>query len=86
MCLGKATGVREPEKMSLLKRKTNNDRINEMSVAEKAEFLEDVNSSSCAMICSQTPTECDYANLTYECRVEYCQKNIIKWLESEVQS
>lgn len=71
--------------MTLLKKYTNNDRINEMSIEEKAEFLEYVNSSSCATICSQKPNECDYANLTHECRVEYCQKNITQWLESEAE-
>ena len=86
MCLGLGNGcVSKEEKMSLLKRKTNNDRINEMSIEDKANFLEGINCSSCAIICSQRPDECDYANLPHGCRVEYCLKNIKQWLESEAK-
>lgn len=90
MCTGLANGGYIPPKeekkaVSLIKPYTNFDRIKEMRIDEMAEFLEDVNSSSCTMICSQMSSECDYANLTAECRVEYCKKNIIKWLEREAK-
>ena len=68
MCLGKASGYREAkenktEKVSLLKPYTNFEKIKSMTLDEMTEFLEKVNCSACAMICSQTPTECEYTKL-----------------------
>lgn len=61
----------------------NFERIKLMNIDELAKFLEEVNSSSCAMICSRIPSECNYANLTHEGRVAYCFNSIKQWLESE---
>lgn len=85
MCLGLANGCTKSEKesVSLLKKKTNYDRIKEMTVDEMAEFLEEVSSCQCSVICSENSGKCDYANLTFEDRVEYCHRNIKQWLESE---
>lgn len=82
MCLGKATGVREPEekKMSLLKQKTNNDRINEMSVEEKAEFFSSGDSCILCSYCNENG--CEKINSS---NPNDCINGIKQWLESEAE-
>lgn len=61
------------EKMSLLKPYTNNDRINDMSVEEKAVFF--ANSS-----------DCERCAFRYEfCENKQCKEGIKQWLESEAE-
>lgn len=81
MCLGKASGCSEPkkEKVSLLKRKTNNDRINEMSIDKKAEFLSRI--IECESSDESAPAVCEKCSLFGAGMCD--QKDIKKWLESE---
>ena len=82
MCMGKAGGIREPEKekFSLVKRKTNNDMINEMSVEEKAEFIYKVKFKGMA-ICKL----CVYENNCFDDCNKTCKDGIKQWLEREVE-
>ncbi len=77
MCLGMAGGYIEPKeekKTSLLKQKTNNDKINEMSVEEKAElFLR-----TCCVYCA-------YRRKRKDCQLKRCVRGITEWLESEAE-
>lgn len=62
----------EKKAVSLLKRKTNNDKINEMSIEEKAEFIGNGN--------------CDYcAFKDIDCQKLQCKDGIKQWLESEAE-
>ena len=78
MCLGKASGYREPKKrMSLLKQRTNFDRIKDMSVDKFAEFL-----NAIAECCNNK--DCRHCLLKIvgcNCNV----KEIKQWLESEAE-
>lgn len=70
MCTGLAQGYREPEKkMSLLKPYTNNDKINDMSIEEKIDFM--FKNNMCI-------------NLGKPCNAE-CKSCIKQWLESEAE-
>lgn len=80
MCTGLANGCREPKKMSLLKPYTNNDRINDMSLEEKAEFL--TRKTKCALCddeVMQEKTDC----ISLKACTEYCHWK--QWLESEAE-
>lgn len=59
--------------MTLLKKYTNNDRINEMSIEEKVEFLD----TPFCELCSYT--------LDKPCTPDDCKKQIKAWLESEAE-
>lgn len=76
MCLGLGNGYvpkEEKKTVSLLKRKTNNDRINEMSIEEKAAVM------SCACnVCVYTKEDC----ISHE---RCCSDGVKKWLESEAE-
>lgn len=77
MCLGLAQGCTEPKekKVSLLKPYTNNDRINDMSIEEKANFIDDI-TRCCAN------DECEHCPLN---EAQPCDVfSITQWLESEV--
>lgn len=77
MCMG-MNNYREPKeekKMSLLKPYTNNDRINDMSIDEKAEFLNTV---------LEGTIEITNGCLSERCKAEHCNGCIKQWLESEV--
>ncbi|MDE6156289.1 MAG: hypothetical protein K2F67_07625 [Eubacterium sp.] len=74
------------ETVSLLKRKTNNDRINDMSIEEKAEFLYDLQNGDIEIAsCSY----CEYYNSCYpHCRSDSdnnCIKAVKQWLEREAE-
>lgn len=62
------------ETVSLLKRKTNNDRINEMSVEEKAKAI----SNKCG-------TACPLHSICHITKASECISNIKQWLESEAE-
>lgn len=70
--------LKEPEKenISLLKRRTNNDRINEMSIEEKANFFDDITRYCANDECERCPLKkaqpCDVFSIT-------------QWLESEAE-
>jgi len=84
---GKLTESYEPpeqnKKHSLLKPYTNNDRINDMSVEEKAKKLDELVGNDCDI--------CPFCNImgdAQECELsEYhfhtCEMKYQKWLESE---
>lgn len=67
----------EEKKMSLLRQKTNNDRLNEMSIKDKANFIDDITRHCANDECERCPLEkaqpCDVFSIT-------------QWLESEVHS
>lgn len=80
MCLGMAGGYIEPKeekKTSLLKRKTNNDRINEMSVEEKVAFLNEHRQYHCL--------HCSYHYVNGDCYDKDCKLGYKTWLESEAE-
>lgn len=74
----------EKKKMSLLKPYTHFDKIKNMNIDELADFIEEINACCCSAICITCQSECEYSNLNFEERVEYCHQNIKQWLESEV--
>lgn len=85
MCLGLGNSY-VPEKKesvkttSLLKRKTNNDRINEMSIEEKAEFL--TRKTKCIFCDDEVMREQTDCRSLKAC-TEYCKWK--QWLESEAE-
>lgn len=62
--------------MTLLKKYTNNDRINEMSIKDKSNFIDDVTRHCANDECERCPLEkaqpCDVFSIT-------------QWLESEAE-
>ena len=79
MCIGIAGGYRAPkeEKFSLVKRKTNNDMINEMSVEDKAAFFDKITKCCWAADCD----DCPLKTIRPLCDAE----SIKQWLESEAE-
>ena len=77
MCLGLGNGYIEPkeEKVSPLKPYTNNDRINDMSTEEKAEFLNE-------LIERCLNDDCEGCPLNGNC---ISIDDIKQWLESEAE-
>ena len=87
MCLGLAQGYIESKekKVSLLKPYTNNDRINDMSIEEKAEFLYDLQNGGVIDGCGY----CEYYRPVFPHCLSYketdCVEAIKKYLESEAE-
>lgn len=82
MCLGKASGYREPkenktEKVSLLKPNTNFDRIKDMSVDELAGVLATIEANAA---CIYSGESVDYSYLKSERKKQWLED-----LESEAE-
>lgn len=78
MCLGFGNGCVAPKEkkgLSLVKPYTNADRINDMSVEEKAEFLDEHKIYRCL--------HCSYHYEEGDCHNKECKDGYKKWLESE---
>ncbi len=79
MCLGLGNGCvpkEEKKTMSLLNQKTNNDIINDMSIEEKAEFLQQI-----TLCCNES--DCD--NCPIKLKRECTAQGIKQWLMQEAK-
>ena len=85
MCLGLANGYIEPkeEKVSLLKPYTNNDRINDMSLEERAKILANIHYNVIKAVYEILKIPYDKSKF-YSNYLE-CIKEWKQWLESEAE-
>ncbi len=85
MCLESGNGCvpKENKTMSLLKRKTNNDQINDMSVGEKAKAINSFVDGDCD-ICPFSKWYGDQQLCKIEALGWSCEQRYLRWLESEV--
>lgn len=74
MCLGYGNGcvLKNKKQTSLLKTYTNNDKINDMNVEEKAKFIGNGKCDCCVF-------------RDIDCQEKTCKDGVKLWLESEAE-
>lgn len=85
MCTGLANGYREPKKMSLLKQKTNFDKLKNLSSWDFAGKIDEFVDGDCD-ICPFSTMKGDVQEcLLLDDKPSTCRQKYQQWLESEAE-